>query len=89
MKEYENADRILNELELQDTVGRACNDLALIGTVGGGRTAARIADDLCGQLEDAVRLMGQVPASRAKLAKVLVDHVKVLTTMTQAWAADE
>ena len=33
--------------------------------------------------------MGKVPASRAKLAKVLVNHVKVLTAMTQGWAADE
>jgi hypothetical protein len=57
--------------------------------VGGPRTAARIADDLCGQVEEAVRLMGKVPASRAKLAKVLVDHVRKLSDMTKAWASDE
>ena len=64
------------------------NKLALIGTVGGPRKATLIADDLCGQVEEAVRLMGKVPASRAKLAKVLVDHVKVLSDMTQGWASE-
>lgn len=80
---------VLDELDLMNDVGDAIYNLALIGTVGGPDAAARIADDLCGQLEDAVRLMGQVPASRAKLAGVLVKHVRVLGEMTQAWAADE
>ncbi len=80
---------VLDELDLMNDVGDATYNLALIGTVGGPRTAARIADDLCGQVEEAFRLMGKVPASRAELAKVLVKHVKVLSEMTQAWDSDE
>ena len=89
MHEHDDNEEILNELDLMNDAGEANYKLALIGTVGGPRTAARIADELCGQAEEAVRLMGKVPASRAKLAKVLVNHVKVLTAMTQGWAADE
>ncbi len=89
MDDRDEDEEILNELDLMNDAGEANYKLALIGTVGGPRTAARIADDLCGQVEEAVRLMGRVPASRPKLAKVLVDHVRKLTDMTQGWAKDD
>jgi hypothetical protein len=89
MDDRDENEEILNELDLMNDVGDAVYNLALVGMVGGPRTAARIADDLCGQVEEAVKLMGKVPASRAQLAAVLVKHVKVLTAMTQGWAADE
>jgi hypothetical protein len=76
---------VFDELDLMNDVGDATYNLALVGMVGGPRTAARIADDLGGQLEEAVRLMGKVPASRAQLAEVLVKHVKVLSAMVQGW----
>lgn len=80
---------VLDVLDLQNDIGDAVYNLSLAGMVQGPDAAARIADDLCGQVEEAVRLMGKVPASRAKLAKVLVDHVKVLSAMANRWAADE
>lgn len=89
MHDIDENEEILNELDLMNDIGEANYKLAMIGMVGGPRTAARIADELCGQVEEGIRLMGKVPASRAKLAKVLVNHVKVLTAMTQAWASDE
>ena len=80
---------VLDVLDLQNDVGDATYNLALAGMVQGPDAAGRIADDLCGQLEEAVRLMGKVPASRAKLAGVLVKHVRALSEMTQEWAKGE
>lgn len=89
MNSYDNEREVIDVLELQNDVGDAVYNLTLAGMVQGPDAAARIADELCGQVEEGIRLMGKVPASRAKLAKVLVNHVKVLTAMTQAWASDE
>ena len=88
MYDLDENEEILNELNLMNDAGEANDKLAMIGMVGGPRTAARVAEELCGQVEEAVRLMGKVPASRAQLAKVLFDHVRVLSDMTQGWASD-
>jgi hypothetical protein len=89
MTSNDDDSEVLDELDLMNDVGDATYNLALVGMVGGPRTAARIADDLAGQVAEAIRLMGKVPASRAQLAEVLVKHVKVLSAMTQEWVSDE
>lgn len=89
MHDSDEDEEILNELELMNDAGEANYHLALIGVVGGPRTAARIADELCGQVEEAVKLMGKVPASRAQLAKVMVKHARALSDLARGWAKDE
>jgi hypothetical protein len=88
MTSNDNISEVLDVLDLQNDIGEAVYNLTLAGMVQGPDGAARIADDLCGQVEESVRLMGKVPASRAKLANVLVKHARALAELTQGWAKD-